>query len=1350
MDKDYCEIICTAIDEIVTAKLEGLEYDITKLCTITDDTYSYQGKYIVSDGTAKYEAYTTDISLKKGNSVLVTIPKGDYQLQKTILCRISADDTTPFNYTSPMDTMIKITNNIFDNANVVYGENIGLLANDNNRSSAIGPIYSLTESGQFSGFTRLGITADFKSLLNGLDVATGSYGIKALIYTEILTSPGIIENGVYELTFSSADMIGNPYQFDSYFYQEKVFDISNINGIKQIDIYFYQNGQFYDGNNNYVNWEYNDSILDTQKMPNNLFVDNVKIYLGYEMGAFTEETLMIFTNDSLTYHHTNQSLARQIALRWIHKIEDNKFELLNSNNLTDQFEIKWFKYHPGYEIINQYAGKDWEEIPPDPELFSCTVLLDTDKQQEQIKVIGLIHEITGIDEYGNDIITVVPYYSNLLIFENEEDVPDKTTKDAITALSIVCEDGSEGNYFIYNQNGKIINEGEGKGKKRYLKALYKGAEITSSIGKLDYIQWFFPVEKTMLYFSDDYYTENDGEKSDEVIKYKGVDYDLITRKSELIEATQTNELTSTRQAFSIGNQWNYENANNTIRCIVSINGVLHEAIEELRFGKSGTNGTNTTFLIEMVGNENALIINEDVDKNTLLVKARLYDSNGSNVGFTVEQAAEIQWSWLNQSENDYIKLPSKTNGDNILLTCNTNQIPSDNYFILKATYGMLEAYLPIPLKTSKTSHIEGAREIIYNNLGTPSYYSDAYVIYYQKNDTYIEDIDAEWQLSSFETFDKPLTQGYIPKLINLQSQPKYKALSASPFYASGYNDKVCVYYYNPETNCGWSQPILIMQSKYDFAMLNQWDGSLTLNEDNGTILSTMLGAGRKNSNNTFSGVLIGDIQTGTGNSVDTNTLTGVYGLHEGQLSYSLKEDGTASFGKSGRGQILINGDTSIIKNAGYDEDDKGTSIDLDDGIIDIKWPGKNYNINKSFLGRIRLQPKDPYLYINSSDNMTLMQIGDTSSLLQSNNFTANSGAKLDLMNGNFDARSSQGQVIISGQGSPYFKIGIPSNASDISYSNSLFLLDDDNYYLKSSTYNEVTFIKTNDSYKYNTYKQSANSIVNISTYVAVAPNGTVYSTTGSQNNLVVQKEYTFLAITNNDTEDNTSVISQTSDQVKQIYLSQLIPNLKETNNKGSGFKLDLKNNMIHGYDLYLKGTNTALAGNPSFILDSSASENPFRIGSNFSVSWDGILTCNKVNSLNDDGRDNYPISINNNFYVNRGGSVGGSSADFGSGTFGGLSAGGINVPQAIKDLQSDVSVLYENCALFEYQIEKLREDLDKYSYHRHSFKVSASVTGTSHSHDVRWSSFDITCGSSSSGGSVSYSALTGTPSFGQG
>jgi hypothetical protein len=78
--------------------------------------------------------------------------------------------------------------------------------------------------------------------------------------------------------------------------------------------------------------------------------------------------------------------------------------------------------------------------------------------------------------------------------------------------------------------------------------------------------------------------------------------------------------------------------------------------------------------------------------------------------------------------------------------------------------------LPIPLKTKNTSHIEGAREIIYNNLGTPSYYSDAYTAFYLKNDTYIEDTNIDWNLTYEEEFEKKLTEGYIPKLIDLQSK----------------------------------------------------------------------------------------------------------------------------------------------------------------------------------------------------------------------------------------------------------------------------------------------------------------------------------------------------------------------------------------------------------------------------------------------------------------------------------------------------------------------------------------------------------------------------------------------------
>ncbi|MBR2506935.1 MAG: hypothetical protein IKB70_08590 [Bacilli bacterium] len=55
----------------------------------------------------------------------MTIPNGDYNKQKMIIGRVVADDTTPFKYVSPLDTMVIITDNIFEGAPAV-----SLLANE--------------------------------------------------------------------------------------------------------------------------------------------------------------------------------------------------------------------------------------------------------------------------------------------------------------------------------------------------------------------------------------------------------------------------------------------------------------------------------------------------------------------------------------------------------------------------------------------------------------------------------------------------------------------------------------------------------------------------------------------------------------------------------------------------------------------------------------------------------------------------------------------------------------------------------------------------------------------------------------------------------------------------------------------------------------------------------------------------------------------------------------------------------------------------------------------------------------------------------------------------------------------
>jgi hypothetical protein len=55
--------------------------------------------------------------------------------------------------------------------------------------------------------------------LDGLGLTSGEYGIKILIYSDAKDA------AVADLMWSSSDMLGNPYSFNSYFRQEAVFSI---------------------------------------------------------------------------------------------------------------------------------------------------------------------------------------------------------------------------------------------------------------------------------------------------------------------------------------------------------------------------------------------------------------------------------------------------------------------------------------------------------------------------------------------------------------------------------------------------------------------------------------------------------------------------------------------------------------------------------------------------------------------------------------------------------------------------------------------------------------------------------------------------------------------------------------------------------------------------------------------------------------------------------------------------------------------------------------------------------------------------------------------------------------------
>ena len=455
----------------------------------------------------------------------------------------------------------------------------------------------------------------------------------------------------------------------------------------------------------------------------------------------------------------------------------------------------------------------------------------------------------------------------------------------------------------------------------------------------------------------------------------------------------------------------------------------------------------------------------------------------------------------------------------------------------------------------------------------------------------------------------------------------------------------------------------MMQSKYDFALLNDWDGSLTLNEKDGIILSTMLGAGRKNSNNTFSGVLIGDVKAGTG--LDTmQEATGVYGIHEGQLSYGFRDNGTGFIGKSGHGQILLDGNTSAIRNAGYlltekvkDENGKeeikdigtGMQIDLDNGIIDIKNNGKT-KIHISPNSNPKNPDKEAYLTINGTNN-TLMHIYDDSYYLQSDNYKTGLGAtgtKLNLMSGELEIKNSKARFYASGGASDTFlslslidNVKNPDDDSVTQKENSLLLVSTDKYYLQSKDYLFGKKKIVSDSYgeyyifkgqanKY-PYKEEGSSDVKklaSDSELIISSNNIFYIIKKEiKNEIEIKKitkidfqgfSYTVLEADNKNGQLKTEIVTLTSSQVQTEvfgYCSPIYQN-NSTNKTEKGFKLDLNNNSIVGYDLYLSGTQSSSSGNNTsnkfFILDSGAPTYPFVIGQNFKVAWDGSVICNNL------------------------------------------------------------------------------------------------------------------------------------------
>ena len=139
----------------------------------------------------------------------------------------------------------------------------------------------------------------------------------------------------------------------------------------------------------------------------------------------------------------------------------------------------------------------------------------------------------------------------------------------------------------------------------------------------------------------------------------------------------------------------------------------------------------------------------------------------------------------------------------------------------------------------------------------------------------------------------------------------------------------------------WSQPIHFIQNKYPSSIVNDWDGGFKLDEKNNAILAAKVVAGKKNSDNTFSGVMMGDWENHEkGESAEGALEIGLYGFNKGAASFGFTVDGTAFIGKAGVGRLEFDGNKSTITSNRMALGCGGMELDFDDGKIEMSNPAK--------------------------------------------------------------------------------------------------------------------------------------------------------------------------------------------------------------------------------------------------------------------------------------------------------------------------------------------------------------------------------------------------------------------------
>ena len=1007
--------ILEAIETVANGIVSKLQFDQTILCTITNDNKRKNGEYEVSNGSSTFKAFSSDTNYKKDMAVYVLVPQGDFERQKTIVGKYVDDTASAINYIPASQSIIEV-------AKIeIPQDEFSLLANGENK------LINIIDSdwNNTNIYDCVSLKANFKTDLSKYNIIDGDYGLMLTLKGYQVKSEtkedGTLDQTIIEIApkfykFSCKDMFGDPYNYNIYFDQDIVFDLSENFADIKINHYrldFYQNGKFKDLNGNDI--PYRDNINDVN-FNNNLFVKDIQMSFGYSTVNIKEEGIQIYTPDNLKY--IDRLPKKNIVLKWFQKNEVGSntaygiIDTLKEAEEEKNYSIYWYRYRIGASE-DELAGAFWElldagayndnisydyELVEDPNgkyayKGSKLILADSDNEEEKryrmrikttpgtgryeneistsdpynisfapdkllnrekIKAILVkyeFEEIQEIDENDSNIVYITfklspkIYESNEIIFENANPASlSLAAVDLIRNMRLECQDGSNGIYKVYNSvdNKALGNEAN---RIRILNVIfdtYSTIDIPTAELENCSVKWKIPKNNSMIEPVDFSFTgpviiqnpnnkneiKEDNKSETTIITWKtekGVPYYECSYSwsSDIVGKDEHYEGVSLQANYRIKEDYSQAYNNNTIICEITKYNRIYKAEIEFLFGESGTNGTGYTLSIRLdkeydsTGNVSLTpvsCITADTNKKVKLV-ATLFDQFGNDIS----DQQTVSWNFKN-GINKGLVLDS-----NYIKYDGTEEVISECYGIVMATSTVkwkekiinLQAYLPIGIKP-KDSDIftyNGTTKIIYDAQGTQSTYQQIHNLY-DKED---KDIPVnKWQVSVLDQEADENWSEYIPYFVKEITQDSTETtedskkttniLAAKNMYFTELSTKqIVIQALDDKDNVLYQQSILYDQNRFGSALFNEWDGSLVIDKTENKILSALIGAGKKETNNTFSGVLMGDF------TKNGSTKTGLLGFKNSLETFGFHTDGTAFIGPSGQGRIEFDGTRGIIE-----------------------------------------------------------------------------------------------------------------------------------------------------------------------------------------------------------------------------------------------------------------------------------------------------------------------------------------------------------------------------------------------------------------------------------------------------